>query len=320
MGKSWVDLPNRMSREYMDGINHFMEFTNGFDNEFISCPCRKCANRYHYRREFVREHLILNGFLKQYKNWIRHGEEYVSCRKEERDEIEVDDMSETDPMIAMLNDIACRLPPEYTSCETEGAGGSNPRSGADEEALRYFEILDDAQTELYLGCKDFSKLSFIVELLHLKALNQWSDTSFDMLLQLLQRVLPSGAKLAESYYQARKLTENLGFTYETLDACPNNCMFFRNDNAHLDTCIVCQTSRWKEDRVGYNRQNSSTSVINRGKQLRESNKAYMPPAQYTMSKDEKDVFLSVLKGVKVPDGSGHYDFGMLGIVGLEDEK
>ncbi|KAJ8639786.1 hypothetical protein MRB53_016480 [Persea americana] len=231
MDKSWIDLPNRMSREYMDGINQFMEFTNGFDNEFISCPCRKCANR------------------------------------EERDEIEVDDMSEVDPMIAMLNDIACGLAPKYTSCETEGAGGSNPRSGANEEALRYFEILDNAQTELYPACKDFSKLSFIVELLHLKALNQWSDTSFDMLLQLLHRVLPSGAKLAESYYQARKLTENLGFTYETLDACPNNCMLFRNENAHLDMCIVCQTSRWKEDGVGYNRQNSSTSVVNRGKRV-----------------------------------------------------
>ncbi|XXG59995.1 hypothetical protein AAC387_Pa04g1985 [Persea americana] len=188
-----------------------------------------------------------------------------------------------------------------------------------------------------------------------------------MLLQLLHRVLPSGAKLAESYYQARKLTENLGFTYETLDACPNNCMLFRNENVNLDTCIVCQTSRWKEDGAGYNRQNSSTSVVNRGKrvaakqvryfplkprlkrlfmsskiselmrwhaensrdngvqgkskdgvnarrdleemglikplhlQLRESYKAYMPHEQYTMSKDEKDVFLSVLKGVKVPD-------------------
>ncbi|KAJ8644140.1 hypothetical protein MRB53_005888 [Persea americana] len=154
-----------------------------------------------------REHLILNGFLKQYKNWIRHREEYVSYRREERDEIEVDDMSETDPMIAMLNDIACGLAPEYTSCETEGAGGSNSRSDANEEALRYFEILDDAQTKLYPGCKDFSKLSFIVELLHLKALNQWFDTSFDMLLQLLHRVLPSGAKLAESYYQARKLPD-----------------------------------------------------------------------------------------------------------------
>ncbi|XXG42236.1 hypothetical protein AAC387_Pa01g2560 [Persea americana] len=369
MDKSWIDLPNRMSREYMDRINQFMEFTNGFDNEFISCPCRKCANR------------------------------------EERDEIEVDDMSKADPMIAKLDDIACGLVPKYTSY--------------------------DAQTKLYPRCKDFSKLSFIVELLHLKALNQWSDTSFDMLLQLLHRVLQSSTKLAESYFQARKLTENLGFTYETLDACPNNCMLFRNENAHLDTFIVCQTSRWKVDEVGYNRQNSSTSVVNRGKrvaakqvryfplkprlkrlfmsskisklmrwhaensrddgklthpadspawkdfdrrnpdfaldcrsvqlglaadgfspfrhnldvmhieknvcdnilwtilsvqgkskdgviarrdleemglrkplhlQLRESNKAHMPLAQYTMSKDEKDVFLYVLKGVKVPDG------------------
>ncbi|KAJ8622216.1 hypothetical protein MRB53_030745 [Persea americana] len=195
MNKSWINLPNRMSREYVDGINHFIEFTNGFDNEFISCPYRKCANRYYYRKEFVREHLIVNGFLKQYKNWIRYGEEYISCRREERDEIDVDDMSETDPMIAMLNDIACGLALKYTSCETEGADGSNPRSGADEEAMRYFEILDDAQTELYLGCKDFSKLSFIVELLHLKALNQLSDTSFDMLLQLLHRVLPSGMRM-----------------------------------------------------------------------------------------------------------------------------
>ncbi|KAJ8624159.1 hypothetical protein MRB53_032689 [Persea americana] len=188
-----------MSREYIDGINHFMKFTNGFDNEFISCPCRKCANRYYYRREFVREHLILNVFLKQYKNWIRHGEECISCRREERDEIKVDDTSETDSMIAMLNDIACGLAPEYTSCETKGAGGRNPRFGADEEALRYFEILDDVH-RLYPECKDFSKLSFIVELLYLKALNQWFDTSFDMLLQLLHRVLPSGAKLAKSFY------------------------------------------------------------------------------------------------------------------------
>ncbi|KAJ8615696.1 hypothetical protein MRB53_035068 [Persea americana] len=120
---------------------------------------------------------------------------YCGCNREERDETEVDDMSEADPMIAMLNDIAYGLAPEYTSCETEGVGGSNSRFVADEEALRYFEILDDAQIELYPGCKDFSKLSFIVELLHLKALNQWSETSFDMLLQLLHRVLPPGMRM-----------------------------------------------------------------------------------------------------------------------------
>lgn len=146
MDKSWIDLPNRMSSEYMEGINQFMEFTNGFDSEFISCPCRKCTNRYYYKREYVRQHLILNGFLNRYKKWIRHGEEYVSCCIEETNEIQVDDMPETDPVITMLNDIACGMTPEYTSCETEGASGSNPRSGADEEAQRYFKILDDAET------------------------------------------------------------------------------------------------------------------------------------------------------------------------------
>ncbi|XXG73351.1 hypothetical protein AAC387_Pa07g2284 [Persea americana] len=44
MDKSWIDLPNRMSREYMDGINHFMEFTNGFDNEFIIGVYKKSVN------------------------------------------------------------------------------------------------------------------------------------------------------------------------------------------------------------------------------------------------------------------------------------
>lgn len=37
-------------------------------------------------------------------------------------------------------------------------------------------------------------------------------------------------------------------------------------------------------------------------QSRGSNKAYMPPAQYTMSKEGKIIFLKVLKAVRVPDG------------------
>ena len=37
-------------------------------------------------------------------------------------------------------------------------------------------------------------------------------------------------------------------------------------------------------------------------QLRGSNKAYLPPAQFTMTKDEKDLFLKVLKEVRVLDG------------------
>ena len=57
------------------------------------------------------------------------------------------------------------------------------------------ELLKEAQQELYSGCSKFSKLSFIVKLLHLKVYNKWSNKSFDMLLDLLQQVLPNGGTL-----------------------------------------------------------------------------------------------------------------------------
>lgn len=37
-------------------------------------------------------------------------------------------------------------------------------------------------------------------------------------------------------------------------------------------------------------------------QRRGSKKAYLPPGQFTMSKDDKDSFLKVLKNVRAPDG------------------
>ena len=52
------------------------------------------------------------------------------------------------------------------------------------------------------GCSKFSKLSFIVKLLHLKVYNKWSNKSFDMLLDLLQQVLPNGGNLPKSHYKA----------------------------------------------------------------------------------------------------------------------
>ena len=67
MDKSWIDLPNKMSREYINGIDQFLVFayTNRAEGSMISCPCRKCENRYHLVREGVWEHLMLNGFFKK---------------------------------------------------------------------------------------------------------------------------------------------------------------------------------------------------------------------------------------------------------------
>ena len=80
----------------------------------------------------------------------------------------------------------------------------------------------------------------------MKVINSWTDKSIDMLLKLLCEAFLEGVNLSKNYYEARKITENLGFIYETRDACPNNCMLFRNEDADLSQCVICGNSRWKD--------------------------------------------------------------------------
>ncbi|KAF2315790.1 hypothetical protein GH714_040328 [Hevea brasiliensis] len=53
-------------------------------------------------------------------------------------------------------------------------------------------LLKDVNVELYPGCKTFSRLSFILQLYHLKCLNGWTGKSFTMLLELLVDAFPEG--------------------------------------------------------------------------------------------------------------------------------
>lgn len=78
-------------------------------------------------------------------------------------------------------------------------------------------------------------------------LNHGTDKLIDMLLELLNEAFPEGVKLPSSYYEAQKITEDLGFTYETVDACESDCMLFRNEEANLNECVICGKSRWKEN-------------------------------------------------------------------------
>ncbi|XP_028061586.1 uncharacterized protein LOC114265045 [Camellia sinensis] len=116
------------------------------------------------------------------------------------------------------------------------------RIGANDETLKYFKLLEDAQTDLYLGCHKFTSLSFIVRILHMKVLNQWTDKSVDMLLELLNEAFPTGTKLPSSYYQAQKDTK-------------------------LDKCVIYSSSRWKQNSsVGNDERESGKRVA--AKQMR----------------------------------------------------
>ena len=56
---------------------------------------------------------------------------------------------------------------------------------------KFERLLRDAEKTLYFDCTNkFTKLSAIVCLYNLKAVNRWSDKSFSELLKLLAEMLP----------------------------------------------------------------------------------------------------------------------------------
>ncbi|KAK6803029.1 hypothetical protein RDI58_000813 [Solanum bulbocastanum] len=58
-------------------------------------------------------------------------------------------------------------------------------------------------------------------------MGRWSNASFTMLLKMLkEELLPDGANLPNSYYEAKKIIKELGLSYDKIDACTNNCLLY----------------------------------------------------------------------------------------------
>jgi hypothetical protein len=65
-----------------------------------------------------------------------------------------------------------------------------------------------------------------LELLKLKASNEWSDSSFSALLELLSNVLPKPNGLPTGTYLAKKIIYPLTLGVEKIHACPNYCILY----------------------------------------------------------------------------------------------
>ncbi|XP_057999322.1 uncharacterized protein LOC131178381 [Hevea brasiliensis] len=140
-----------------------------------------------------------------------------------------------------------------------------------EEANKFYRLLRDFEQPLYQGSKS-SKLSCLVKLLHIKSLGRWSNESFTMLLQLLKdELLPQGSNLPQSYYDAKKVIQDLGLSYKKIDACVNNCMLYWKEDERLDFCKICGYSRWKTDKY-----NGEDKVKTNGKRIPKKILRYFP--------------------------------------------
>ncbi|CAN6715805.1 unnamed protein product [Malus baccata var. baccata] len=146
---------------------------------------------------------------KDYKNacWRHHGEQNIGEHNVAIGEEETGD--EVIGMHDFLNDVFVQPLTE------EGVGPSTEPSIGErhpEEVETFFRLLEEADQDLWPGCKEFKKLEVVVRLYLIKCLAGMPDEIFTTLLELIKRMLHEGDCLPESCYKAKKLINDLGIT------------------------------------------------------------------------------------------------------------
>ncbi|PNX89948.1 hypothetical protein L195_g046071, partial [Trifolium pratense] len=234
MDKEWTKLP-RHWKEYRKGVKSFLDFayTKGSpQGREISCPCAHCANGKWARRHVVRDHLIAAGFVEGYDVWVNHGECMPLPMEIDNDTTDQEDSH--DDIGGLLYDTFRNVVEEEGSSE-----------GPNEEARKFYNLINEAKQELYPRCEGFYTLSFIIRLYLLKCLHGWSNASFTSLLELLKEAIRN-LNIPESFNKTKAMISDLGLDYKKIHACPNDCMLYWKDRENDNSCNICKASRWKE--------------------------------------------------------------------------
>ncbi|XP_028071761.1 uncharacterized protein LOC114274092 [Camellia sinensis] len=184
---------------------------------------------------------MINEFLPSYTSWIFHGEN-LSSPVPHNVNVRQTDLNDGDETYEMLYEGFGLPPPSFI----HEAASSGIKQGPDEKTKKFFNLLKEAERELYPEFQKFSTLSFIVQLLHIKCLSGWSEKSFTMLLELLKDSFPKGETLPKLFYATRKLLRDLGLDYHKVHACPRDCSLYWKETAGMDDCIVCHMPRYKQ--------------------------------------------------------------------------
>ncbi|KAI5328423.1 hypothetical protein L3X38_027820 [Prunus dulcis] len=245
MSRRWIQNPNRCADEYLDGIEDFIEFARRHNPGAtrIRCLCRRCNNTLWETIENVGLHLVRNGIIETYSVWNLHGDQvdHASSSNAPRVDNVEHIVDPNDQVMGIIQDV---FPFASTNINQEGEDDvPTPIDSAEFE--QYEKLLKNANQELYPGCESFSVLTAIVELMHGKIKYRMLNLCFDYFLGVFKRMLPTDNCLPKDHKHAQKVLHGLGLGYEKIHACKNNCMLFYKEHETLDTCPICNESRFK---------------------------------------------------------------------------
>ena len=175
--------------------------------------------------------MICDGFLKGYTTWTLHGE--ASSSYVNTDNVDgaaagpVEESSEEDDISELLRDLACGL-------DDRGDFEDDSSVERPKELVDLQKLVEANSQELFPNCKKYTKLRFLIRLLHIKLLGGWTDKSFDLILDLFNEVLPKVSTLPKNYYETKKLIKSIGLGYISIHACENDCILYWKDNESMN--------------------------------------------------------------------------------------
>ena len=147
----------------MIGVEEFIEFSQCHGDSAknrgkMRCPCVNCLSGRILDVVKIREHHLCDGFIKNYTTWMWHGELVETQTLVEEHRFVESTMEDR------LEDMICDV-------------------GVQTFAKAVYEnMTTNAETPLYLDSTNFTRLSAVLRLINLKALNGCTDKSFTELL------------------------------------------------------------------------------------------------------------------------------------------
>nr|GEU54604.1 hypothetical protein [Tanacetum cinerariifolium] len=245
------------------GVNEFLDFAyrNKQVSSKVPCHCKDCNNYRKHSRPTILRHLMQRGITVSYENWIHHGEPYDDLDDSDDDmpsseDSEGDNVMDDDDLDEMLNNIM----ESRGGVNWHSSGESSSTLDKDVETLRL--LLDESHQELYTGCQTFSKFSFTITILHLKTKSGWTIRSFDFMLDVFRKALPTPSLVLNNFYEAKKYIRDLGFYGEKIHVCVNDCVLYQNKYSYTQCPNVeCEEPRflppshlWRRDKMKFDRK------------------------------------------------------------------
>nr|GEY70835.1 hypothetical protein [Tanacetum cinerariifolium] len=156
-----------------------------------------------------------HGFDLGYKTWVHHGELALPPRSPIINNTRQPQMSD---MTVLLNDLSYITPNNEHNEPTQGDIGETSNEPTQATCNEFEELYASANKDLY---PEFFQNVFLIS---------------------------KGYKLPPSYYAIKKKFKMIGLGYESIHACEHDCyLFWGKENKDLDLCLVCNTSRRKDN-------------------------------------------------------------------------